>query len=30
MGHADAGLVWTRYGHVPGAEVEAVAAFDAY
>jgi integrase len=31
MGHADAGLVWKRYGHVlPGAEVEAVAAFDAY
>jgi integrase len=31
MGHADAGLVWTRYGHVlPGAEVEAIAAFDAY
>lgn len=25
MGHADPGLVWTRYGHVlPGAEVEAV------
>jgi integrase len=31
MGHADAGLVWTRYGHVlPGADVVAVAAFDAY
>jgi integrase len=31
MGHADAGLVWTRYGHVlPGAEVEAVGLLDAY
>jgi integrase len=31
MGHADAGLVWTRYSHLlPDAPSEAVAAFDAY